>query len=147
MITIDQALKAKLLSLTAVAGVVGSNGIYPDFIPQRAARKAGTYSHAGIDRLTRLNGTQSQVKIDTFRIEVTSTRDIDAATVRYAIDRELSGTKAAGRWNDGASQGPIVAFCSLDDAATQAERDRVSDEHLRTTVCMLTITWIDEEQT
>lgn len=146
MISLAQALKAKLQSLAAVSAVIGDK-VYPDFMPQRVARPGATYSHAGIDRLPHLNGTQSKVKIDTFRIEVASTRTYDVDAVRSAIDRELSGTKAEGRWNDGAAQGPIVTFCTLDDAATQVDRDRQADEHTRAAVCLLTITWIDEDQT
>lgn len=150
MISLAQALKAKLLSLASVSQVVGANGVYPDFMPQRAAKPGATYSHAGIDRLTFLNCGQSKIKIDTFRIEVVSTRELDVDRVRNAIDRELSGTKAAGRWNDpvnGANNGPIVTFVTLDDAASQFERDRQADEHQRATVCLLTITWYDEDQT
>lgn len=146
MILIDQAVRAKLLSLPKIIEVIGDR-LYPDFLPQRVKHPAGVMNHAGIDRLESLNGSQSGVKIDTFRIEIGSTRDYDVARIRTAIDRSLSGQKAQGRWNDWANRGPIVTFCTIDDAATQVERDRGgSDEHLRAVVCLLTVTWIDEEQ-
>ncbi len=146
MIYIDQAVKAKVLSLAGVAAVIGTD-LYPDFIAQRVKKPAGTYSHAGIDRLEPLNGNQSKVKIDTFRLGLTSKRDIDVVAMRHAIDRNLSGIQAAGRWDDGANEGPVVVFVTIDDAATELEKDRVGgDESPRTTVCLLTVTWIDGEQ-
>lgn len=146
MITIDQAIRAKLLSLASVNAIIGAN-LFPDFIPQRVKRPAGTQTHAGIDRLEPLNAGPSKTKIDTFRIEIASDRGYDVAKLRNAIDRSLSGITAAGRWNDGAEQGPIVVFCTVDDAATQVERDKTGgDEHPRALVCLLTVTWEDEEQ-
>lgn len=146
MIFIDQAVRAKLLSLASVAAVVGTD-LYPDFIAQRVKLPAGTYTHAGIDRLEPLNAGPDRTKIDTFRIEIASKRDYDVTRIRNAIDRELSGITAARRWNDGAELGPIVTFVTVDDAATQVERDRTGgDEHPRALVCLLTVTWIDEEQ-
>jgi hypothetical protein len=151
MILIDQAVKAKLRGLASVQAVCGQK-IYPDFVPQRVAPPFGTFQQNAADRLPYLsigsNGRhQSAVKIDTFRIEFYSDREYDVARIRMAIDRELGGAKANGRWNDGADQGPIVTFCTIDDATGQVDRSQLADdEHPRAVVCLLTVTWYDEEQ-
>lgn len=146
MIFIDQAVKAKLRGLASVAAVCGQK-IYPDFVPQRVAAPFGTFQQNAADRLTYLSGGQSRVKIDTFRIEFYSDREYDVARIRHAIDRELGGDRANGRWNDGADQGPIVTYCTIDDATGQVDRSQLADdEHPRAVVCLLTVTWYDEDQ-
>lgn len=152
MIYIDQAVKAKLRSLTDVRDVCGEK-IYPDFIPQRIAAPYGSFQQTGADRLPSLCADpqsgrhQSSVKIDTFRVDFYSTREYDVAAIRHAIDRSLGGVKAAGRWNDGVTQGPVVTFCSVDDATSHVDRSQLAtDEHPRATVCLLTVTWLDEDQ-
>lgn len=151
MILIDQAVKAKLRGLPSVSAVCGEK-IYPDFVPQRVKAPYGTFQQNAADRMPYLsqgsNGKhQSSVKIDTFRVEFYSERDYDVARIRNAIDRDLSGTKASGRWSDGAAEGPIVTYCSVDDATGQVDRSMFADdEHPRAVVCLLTVTWYDEDQ-
>lgn len=146
-IYIEQAVKAKLRSLAAVQAVCQGK-IYPDFVPQRVRAPYGTHQNVGIDRATYLSGGQSRIKRDTFRIEFYSSRDYDVARIRHAIDRELSGDKAAGRWSDGADEGPVVTYCTVDDATGEVDRSMIGDdEHPRAVVCLLTVTWIDEDQT
>lgn len=146
LIFIDQAVKAKLRGLAGVAAVCGEK-IYPDFVPQRVRAPYGTFQQNAADRLPFLSGGQSRVKIDTFRIEFYSEREYDVARIRHAIDRELGGDRANGRWNDGNATGPIVTFCSIDDATGQVDRSMIAtDEHPRAVVCLLTVTWYDEDQ-
>lgn len=139
--TLEQALKTKLLADAGLTALIGSR-LYPDnAIPQNVTtRPALTYRHAGSDPTHYLTGGRSELERDTFEITAHSPNLSDCAAVRDYLRAMLSGTAARGVW--GGAGGVTVRACLWQDVYQEDQNPAdASEVRPRAVRGNLTILW------
>lgn len=140
--TIEQALKTKLLADTGLTALIGTR-LYPaDAVPQAKAPTYPvlTYRQVGSNPTHYLTGGRSSLERDTFELEAHSPDRLACGQVRDYLRGMLSGTAARGVW--GGDGGLTVRACLFEDAyaADETPTDG-SEKRPRTLRANLTVIW------
>lgn len=143
--TLEQALPAKLLSLTPVTALVGQR-VYPDgAIPQGTKQAPAvwpvlTYKQTGSNPTHYLTGERSAVERDSFELTAHGPDLLALAGVRDVLRAALSGTAARGTW--GGVGGAAVRACLFEDVFSDDQPPADGSEtRARTVRANLTVIW------
>lgn len=98
--TIEEALKAKLLSVTSLTALIGTQ-VFPDEVPQKTTGTALKYEHLDGPEDPYLSGEVNDLHRDTFRLGIVAAVRKNVAAVRDVILSEFGGTAARGLWQPG----------------------------------------------
>lgn len=115
---IEVALEAKLLAV--LAALVGDR-VYPDALPERdddALPASVVYQRAGDDTPGSLNAGRSNVRAETYTVELWSRLRSDGWAFRELMLAAFTGKPAGGRWGGGS--GVWVCGAVASDAQADA---------------------------
>lgn len=137
--TIEEALNAKLLSVTAITDIVGTR-IYPDTAPEGAAKPYLIFRQRDRDDPACLSGEQQVIVRDDFEFLNEGLERKELGQVRDAIVTALNGTVARGTW--GGVSGITVRGCTFGSASANYEQaPDASEQHRRDALLDMTVIW------